>query len=62
MKQKKKKLGRKNSWDGKMTKEFLPRHLPMRLIKQNHMTVSTTLRDPINLRRFDELSNIVRQI
>ncbi|KAH0692243.1 hypothetical protein KY285_019340 [Solanum tuberosum] len=39
----KKKHGRKNSWDGKMTEEFVPRHLPLRLAKQNHMTVSTTL-------------------
>ncbi|KAG5608472.1 hypothetical protein H5410_019753 [Solanum commersonii] len=38
----KKKHGRKNSWDGKKTEEFVPRHLPM-LAKQNHMTVSTTL-------------------
>ncbi|KAH0737511.1 hypothetical protein KY290_036216 [Solanum tuberosum] len=27
------------SWDGKMSEEFVPRHLPMRLAKQNHMTV-----------------------
>ncbi|KAH0642283.1 hypothetical protein KY290_033883 [Solanum tuberosum] len=37
----KKKHGRKNSWDGKVTEEVVPRHLPMRLAKQNHMTVST---------------------
>ncbi|KAH0638545.1 hypothetical protein KY285_035131 [Solanum tuberosum] len=36
------KHGRKHSWDGKLTEEFVPRHLPMRLAKQNHMTVSTT--------------------
>ncbi|KAG5573403.1 hypothetical protein H5410_063169 [Solanum commersonii] len=37
------KHGRKHSWDGKVTEEFVPRHLPMRLAKQNHMIVSTTL-------------------
>ncbi|KAH0748484.1 hypothetical protein KY290_027716 [Solanum tuberosum] len=37
----KKKHGRKNSWDGKVIEEVVPRHLPMRLAKQNHMTVST---------------------
>ncbi|KAG5621315.1 hypothetical protein H5410_006533 [Solanum commersonii] len=39
----KKKHGRKNIWDGKITEEFVPRHLSMRLAKQNHMTMSTTL-------------------
>ncbi|KAH0636684.1 hypothetical protein KY289_036599 [Solanum tuberosum] len=40
-KKKKKKIhGRQHSWDGKVTGEFVPRHLPMRLTKQNHMTVS----------------------
>ncbi|KAH0778526.1 hypothetical protein KY290_004953 [Solanum tuberosum] len=33
---------RKYSWDGKVTEEFVPRQLPMRLAKQNHMTISTT--------------------
>ncbi|KAH0635074.1 hypothetical protein KY290_037841 [Solanum tuberosum] len=33
---------RKHSWDGKVTEEFVPRQLPMRLAKQNHMTISTT--------------------
>uniref|UniRef100_M1AAX2 NB-ARC domain containing protein n=1 Tax=Solanum tuberosum TaxID=4113 RepID=M1AAX2_SOLTU len=33
---------RKHSWDGKVTKEFVPWHLLMRLAKQNHMTVATT--------------------
>uniref|UniRef100_M1DM58 NB-ARC domain containing protein n=1 Tax=Solanum tuberosum TaxID=4113 RepID=M1DM58_SOLTU len=35
--------GRQHSWDGKVTEDFVPRHLPMRLAKQNHMTMSTTL-------------------
>ncbi|KAK4727776.1 hypothetical protein R3W88_032693 [Solanum pinnatisectum] len=39
-KNKKKTHGRQHSWDGKVTGEFVPRHLPMRLAKQNHMTVS----------------------
>ncbi|KAH0772847.1 hypothetical protein KY290_009984 [Solanum tuberosum] len=37
------KHGRKHSWDGKVIEEFVPRHLPMLLAKQNHMIVSTTL-------------------
>ncbi|KAH0635931.1 hypothetical protein KY289_035846 [Solanum tuberosum] len=40
---KKKTYGRQHSWDGKVSEEFVPKHLPMRLAKQNHMTVSTTL-------------------
>ncbi|KAG5573539.1 hypothetical protein H5410_063305 [Solanum commersonii] len=36
------KHGRKHSWDGKVIEEFVPRHLLMRLAKQNHMIVSTT--------------------
>ncbi|KAG5577421.1 hypothetical protein H5410_057555 [Solanum commersonii] len=36
------KHGRKHSWDGKVTEEFVPRQLPMRFRKQNHMTVSRT--------------------
>ncbi|KAH0749170.1 hypothetical protein KY290_028402 [Solanum tuberosum] len=40
---KKKAHGRQHSWDGKVTEDFIPRHLPMQLAKQNHMTVSTTL-------------------
>ncbi|KAH0756046.1 hypothetical protein KY290_026316 [Solanum tuberosum] len=36
------KHGRKHSWDSKVTEKFVPRQLPMRLAKQNHMTVSTT--------------------
>uniref|UniRef100_M1DQQ8 NB-ARC domain containing protein n=1 Tax=Solanum tuberosum TaxID=4113 RepID=M1DQQ8_SOLTU len=40
------KHGRKHSWDGKVIEEFVPRHLPMRLVKQNHMIVSTTLTRP----------------
>ncbi|KAK4707145.1 hypothetical protein R3W88_033284 [Solanum pinnatisectum] len=43
IKTKKKAHGRQPNWDGKATEEFVPRHLPMRLAKQNHMTVSTTL-------------------
>ncbi|KAG5583082.1 hypothetical protein H5410_053709 [Solanum commersonii] len=37
---KKKTHGMQHSWDGKMTDEFVPRHLPMRHAKQNHLTVS----------------------
>uniref|UniRef100_M1DYT0 NB-ARC domain containing protein n=1 Tax=Solanum tuberosum TaxID=4113 RepID=M1DYT0_SOLTU len=37
---KKKTHGRQHSWDGKVTREFVPRHLPMRQAKQNHTTVS----------------------
>ncbi|KAH0720975.1 hypothetical protein KY284_006005 [Solanum tuberosum] len=37
---KKKTHGRQHSWDGKMTEEFVPRHLPMRQAKQNHLTVT----------------------
>ncbi|KAG5621853.1 hypothetical protein H5410_007071, partial [Solanum commersonii] len=36
------KHGRKHSWDNKVTEKFVPRQLPMRFAKQNHMTVSTT--------------------
>ncbi|KAG5605059.1 hypothetical protein H5410_026551 [Solanum commersonii] len=43
-KNKKKAHERQHSWDDKVTEEFIPRHLPMRLAKQNHMTVSTTTR------------------
>ncbi|KAG5617134.1 hypothetical protein H5410_016958 [Solanum commersonii] len=39
-KSKKKTYGRQHSWDGKMTEEFVPRHLSMRHAKQNHLTVS----------------------
>ncbi|KAG5579614.1 hypothetical protein H5410_050241 [Solanum commersonii] len=39
-KSKKKTHGRQHCWDGKMTEEFVPRHLPMRQAKQNHFTVS----------------------
>ncbi|KAH0656529.1 hypothetical protein KY285_031411 [Solanum tuberosum] len=39
-KSKKKTYGRQHSWDGKMTEKFVPRHLPMRQAKQNHLTVS----------------------
>ncbi|KAG5582894.1 hypothetical protein H5410_053521 [Solanum commersonii] len=39
-KSKKKTYGRQHSWDGKMTEEFVPRHLPMRQAKQNHLTVA----------------------
>nr|AAT39932.2 NB-ARC domain containing protein [Solanum demissum]AAT39950.2 NB-ARC domain containing protein [Solanum demissum] len=39
-KSKKKTYGRQHSWDGKMTEEFVPRHLLMRQTKQNHLTVS----------------------
>ncbi|KAG5629478.1 hypothetical protein H5410_001195 [Solanum commersonii] len=42
-KSKKKAHGRQHSWDGKVNEEFVPGHLPMRLAKQNHMTISTTL-------------------
>ncbi|KAH0749169.1 hypothetical protein KY290_028401 [Solanum tuberosum] len=40
---KKKAHGRQHSWDGKVTEDFVPRHLLIQLAKQNHMTVSTTL-------------------
>uniref|UniRef100_M1DLM9 NB-ARC domain containing protein n=1 Tax=Solanum tuberosum TaxID=4113 RepID=M1DLM9_SOLTU len=43
-KKQKKTHERQHSWDGKVTEEFIPRHLPMRQAKQNHMTVSTTTR------------------
>jgi len=36
---KKKTHGRQHSWDGKVTGKFVPKHLPTRLTKQNHMTV-----------------------
>ncbi|KAG5592722.1 hypothetical protein H5410_043236 [Solanum commersonii] len=39
-KSKRKTYERQHSWDGKMTEEFVPRHLPMRQAKQNHLTVS----------------------
>ncbi|KAG5597744.1 hypothetical protein H5410_038976 [Solanum commersonii] len=39
-KSKKKTHERKHSWDGKMTKEFVPRHLPMQQAMQNYLTVS----------------------
>ncbi|KAG5612388.1 hypothetical protein H5410_023669 [Solanum commersonii] len=39
-KSKKKTYGRQHSWDGKMTEEFVPRHLPMRQAKQDHLTIS----------------------
>ncbi|KAG5623003.1 hypothetical protein H5410_008221 [Solanum commersonii] len=42
-KSKKKTYGRQHSWDGKMTEEFVPRHLPIRQTKQNHLTVSIGL-------------------
>lgn len=31
--------GRQHSWDVKVTEEFVSRYLPMRLAKENHMTV-----------------------
>ncbi|KAG5600910.1 hypothetical protein H5410_032280 [Solanum commersonii] len=40
-KSKKKTHGRQHSWDGKMTEEFVPRHLSMRRAKQNHLTTSS---------------------
>ncbi|KAK4715940.1 hypothetical protein R3W88_014278 [Solanum pinnatisectum] len=39
-KSKKKTHGRQHSWDGKMNEEFIPRHLPTRQAKKNHLTVS----------------------
>ncbi|KAG5579378.1 hypothetical protein H5410_050005 [Solanum commersonii] len=39
-KSKNKIYGRQHSWDGKMTEEFVPRHLPMRQAKQNHLSIS----------------------
>uniref|UniRef100_M1CFU0 NB-ARC domain containing protein n=1 Tax=Solanum tuberosum TaxID=4113 RepID=M1CFU0_SOLTU len=39
-KSKKKTCGRQHSWDGKMTEEFVPRHISMRQAKQNHLIVS----------------------
>lgn len=39
-KSKNKKHGRQHDWDDKMIGEFVPRHLSIRLAKQNHMTVS----------------------
>jgi len=36
---KKKTHRRQHSWDGKVSEDFVPRHLPMRLAKQNHITV-----------------------
>nr|AAT40519.2 hypothetical protein SDM1_22t00007 [Solanum demissum] len=39
-KSKKKTYGRQHSWDGKMTEEFVPRHLLIQHAKQNHLTVS----------------------
>ncbi|KAK4729170.1 hypothetical protein R3W88_022158 [Solanum pinnatisectum] len=39
-KSKKKTHGRQHSWDGKMTEEFVPRHLPIRQAKQNYLIVS----------------------
>uniref|UniRef100_M1DVE7 NB-ARC domain containing protein n=1 Tax=Solanum tuberosum TaxID=4113 RepID=M1DVE7_SOLTU len=50
-KNKKKTHERQHSWDGKVTEEFIPRHLPMRLAKQNHMTVSTTTRSSKSKKR-----------
>ncbi|KAG5576207.1 hypothetical protein H5410_056341 [Solanum commersonii] len=38
-KSKKKTHGRQYSWDGKMTEEFVPRHLLMQQAKQNHLTI-----------------------
>ncbi|KAG5573244.1 hypothetical protein H5410_063010 [Solanum commersonii] len=43
-KNKKKTYERQHSWDGKVTEELIPRQLPMRLAKKNHMTISTTTR------------------
>ncbi|KAG5604741.1 hypothetical protein H5410_026233 [Solanum commersonii] len=37
-KSKKKTHGRQHSWDSKMTEEFVPRHLPTRQAKHNHLT------------------------
>lgn len=37
---KKKTRARQDSWDGKVTGDFIPRHLSMHLIKQNHAVVS----------------------
>ncbi|KAG5630583.1 hypothetical protein H5410_002300 [Solanum commersonii] len=39
-KRKNKTHGRQHSWDGKLTVEFFPRQLPMRQVKQNHLTIS----------------------
>ncbi|WMV51610.1 hypothetical protein MTR67_044995 [Solanum verrucosum] len=42
-KNKKKTHGRQHNWDGKVIGEFVPMHMPMRLAKQSHMTVSIAL-------------------
>ncbi|KAK4738030.1 hypothetical protein R3W88_001727 [Solanum pinnatisectum] len=42
-KSKRKTHGRQHSWDGKVTGEFVPRQLHIRLAKQNQMTVSIDL-------------------
>ncbi|KAG5625233.1 hypothetical protein H5410_010451 [Solanum commersonii] len=39
-KSKKKTYERQHSWDGKLTEEFVLRHLPMRQTKHNHLTIS----------------------
>ncbi|KAG5577414.1 hypothetical protein H5410_057548 [Solanum commersonii] len=44
------KHGRKHSWDGKVTEEFVPRQLTMRFGKQNHMTYQQLQQDSIKPR------------
>ncbi|KAK4738349.1 hypothetical protein R3W88_002046 [Solanum pinnatisectum] len=57
-KNKKKTHERQHSWDGKVTEEFIPRHLSMRLAKQNHMTVSTTTRSKKKVMNYQVLLDI----
>ncbi|KAG5594395.1 hypothetical protein H5410_035627 [Solanum commersonii] len=56
-KSKKKTHGRQHSWDGKMTEEFVPRHLSMRQAKQNHLILSiSSTRSNKSIRRCESSS------
>ena len=46
------KNGRKHSWDGKVTEEFVPRHLPLQLAKLNNFNKIQTIK--CYLDRFEE--------
>lgn len=58
----KNKNGKKKSWDGKVTRDFVPRHLLIQLVKHNHMKFQELKKYPIIPRRGNELLSIVGQI
>ncbi|KAG5614390.1 hypothetical protein H5410_014214 [Solanum commersonii] len=62
VKRRKKTHERQHSWDGKVTEEFISRHMLMRLAKEKSNDSFKQQQDPINPKRSDELSSFVGHI